>query len=137
MQARFYPPGRLTSPRLLQKSTSMPSFTDTTNSSSNSIDYSDDEHRQLVVRWLLSYNRKVTRDTQYLAIAYLHRLLRKAICLCEQNYEKVAVALLLLASKMNEIYPPKISSMLAKCRRPTTKEEIVQMEAHILAALDF
>jgi len=33
---------------------------------------------------------------------------------------------------MNEIYPPKISSMLAKCRKTITKEDILMMESRIL-----
>lgn len=47
------------------------------------------------------------------------------------------MALLLIASKMNEIYPPKITAMLAKCKKVIAKEEIVALEAGLLAAFEF
>jgi len=43
----------------------------------------------------------------------------------ESNYEKIAAALLLLSAKMNEIYPPKISSLINKCSKPITKDELI------------
>ena len=44
---------------------------------------------------------------------------------------------MLIASKMNEIYPPKISQMIAKCKRFIHKDEVVEIEGSILAALNF
>lgn len=38
---------------------------------------------------------------------------------------------------MNEIYPPKIESMIARCQRMIKKEEIIEMEGKIIAALDY
>lgn len=49
----------------------------------------------------------------------------------------MGVTLLLIASKMNEIYPPKIASMIARCQRMIKKEEIIEMEGKIIAALDY
>ncbi len=42
MQLKFQPCNQVGSAKLLQKCTSLPSFTETTNSSSNSIDSIDD-----------------------------------------------------------------------------------------------
>lgn len=128
---------QLGSAKILQKATSLPSFTDTTNSSSNSIDSTDDEYRKLAFKWILSYNKKVTKDTQYLAIAYLIKLGLKAIYITEDNYEQIAITTLLMASKMNEIYPPKISSMIARCKKCITKEEIIEMECKIVTAFNY
>jgi len=38
---------------------------------------------------------------------------------------------------MNEIYPPKITSMASKCKRPIPQEEVIAFEGAILNALDF
>jgi len=86
MQLNFQDSSQIASAKLLQKSTSLPSFADTNHSSSNStnsIDSIDDEYRKYAIRWILSYNKKVTRDTQYLAISYLNRLNRKSFFITE------------------------------------------------------
>lgn len=121
----------------LAKTSSQPSLQDTSDSSCNSIDSLEDEYRKCAARWILSYSRKVSRSTQYLALAYLGRFVSRSVSLCGDNYEKIAVALVLMASKMNEIYPPKISSMLARCKRTHTKEEIIAIEHYVLSVLDF
>jgi hypothetical protein len=83
MQLKFQQPNQMGSAKLLQKCSSLPSFTDTTNSSSNSIDSIDDEYRKSAIKWVLNYTKKVTRDTQYLAIAYINRLSRRSMCINE------------------------------------------------------
>lgn len=67
-----------------------------------------------------------------MAISYLHRVVRYGLKLAEENYEKVAVALILLSAKMNEIYPPKMSSLISKCAHQYTKDELAVMEGNIL-----
>jgi len=47
----------------------------------------------------------------------------------------VAVTVLLLASKMNEIYPPKILTMATKCKKSISEEEIIDFEGTILNEL--
>jgi hypothetical protein len=136
MQLKFHQSPHYSSLKMLQKSTSMPSFTDTTNSSSASIDATDEEHRKMAVKWILAYSKKVARDTQYLAVAYLHRL-PPAIVFTEDNYERLAATLILVASKINEVYPPKISSLIARCQHITSKEELVELEGRVVAALDY
>lgn len=101
MQPKFQNLTNYSSAKLLQKCTSMPSFSDTTGSSSNSIDSIDEEYRKLSIKWILNFHKKVSKDTQYLAVAILLKLIKKNIVLNEDNYEQLAVATLLLASKMN------------------------------------
>ena len=38
---------------------------------------------------------------------------------------------------MNEIYPPKVSNLLARCRRQYSKDQVYAAEEKILAAFDF
>lgn len=101
MQLRFQQVTNSTSHKMLKKATSMPSFTDTNNSSSNSIEPTDEEYRKLAIKWILSFTRKTGKDTQYLAISYLCQLNIKPFFLNEDNYEKIAITVLLIAAKMN------------------------------------
>jgi hypothetical protein len=101
MQLRFQQVTNSTSHKMLKKATSMPSFTDTNNSSSNSIEPTDEEYRKLAIKWILSFTRKTGKDTQYLAISYLCQLNTKPFFLNEDNYEKIAITVLLIAAKMN------------------------------------
>ena len=74
------------------------------------------------------------KDTQYVAIAILNKL---AIPLNDDNKEKIAIACLLIASKMNEIYPPKITHLVAKTSRFVHRDDIINLEGQLLAALNF
>lgn len=137
MQLKYHQNMHYSSAKLLQKCTSLPSFSDTASSSNNSIDSNDEEYRKAAIKWILTYHKKVTKDTQYLAISYLNRLLQRSLTLTQDNYEEVALVVLLIAAKMNEIYPPKITSMITKCRKHIDKEDIIALEATILAAVDY
>lgn len=86
MQLKFQHNAHYSSAKLLQKCTSMPSFSDTASSSNNSIDSVDDEYRKSAIRWILTFNKKVTRDTQYLAVSYLNKLIHHSIYINEENY---------------------------------------------------
>lgn len=77
------------------------------------------------------------KSTIYLAISYLHRLIKFGFNLNEENYEKVGAALILLSAKMNEIYPPKMSSLLSKCSRTITKQQLNEIEGQILEIFEF
>lgn len=137
MQLRFQQVSNCTSAKMLKKATSMPSFTDTNHSSSNSIEPSDEEYRKLAIRWILSFTRKIGKDTQYLAISYLCQLNTKPFCLNEDNYERIAITVLLIAAKMNEIYPPKITTLTSHAKRIISKEEVILTEGRIVAALNY
>jgi len=49
----------------------------------------------------------------------------------------VAVAALLIATKYEEIYPPTMKDFLFICDKQFTRDEILKMEANILACVDF
>jgi hypothetical protein len=38
---------------------------------------------------------------------------------------------------MNEIYPPKITALLSRCKPTVSKEEIIGIEARIVSAFDY
>jgi len=139
MQLKCYPLPRKESPKLLRKVASTYSLVSTSGSScsSDSSDNTSNEYRQAAVKWILTFSKKMPKDTQYLAIAYLNQLSKKAIIITQENYETVAVTCLLVASKMNEIAVPKLAYMLVKCRKIITKEEVIAMEARLLSAFNF
>jgi hypothetical protein len=49
----------------------------------------------------------------------------------------LAATLLLIASKLNEVYPPKITSLLSRCQHAVCKDDIIELEAKITAALEY
>lgn len=67
------------SERALQKCASLPCVSDTTDSSSASIESQEEEYRQQAVRWMLSATRRVAKDTNYLALSYFNRLMKHSI----------------------------------------------------------
>lgn len=113
--------------QLLHKAASLPTLNNSTPSSPITLDTPQSDPQKMAIRWVLTYHRKITRDTQYLAIAYLNALSSKGIIVTHENYEAIAMTTLLIAGKMNEIYPPKISSMLARCHSQATKEEVIAL----------
>lgn len=90
-------------------------------------------------KWILRLRKKinVSKGTIYLAISYMWRLIKIGCNLNEDNYEKIAATLVLMSAKMNEIYPPKMSTLIQKCSKPITKEELTIMEGWILSAFNF
>lgn len=55
----------------------------------------------------------------------------------EDNYEKIVATLVLISAKMNEIYPPKMSSLIKLCSKSFTKEEMIAVEGWILSVFNF
>ena len=45
--------------------------------------------------------------------------------------------MIMISAKMNEIYPPKISSLISRCQRPISKEEIICTEGFIIDILNY
>ena len=56
----------------------------------------------------------------------------KSLFFNSENYEIYSVTILLIASKLNEIYPVEIASMLSKCSKNISKQQVISMEAQIL-----
>ena len=100
MQQKFQNISNTHSAKLLHKCTSLPAFSESTNSSTNSIDSTDEEYRKQAIKWMLSFTKKVTKDTQYLAVAIFNKL-PSNLQIAEENYEKIALSCMLIASKMN------------------------------------
>lgn len=72
---------------------------------------------------------KISSATLHLAISYLGKMVFDlGYELHENNYEKIVISLVLVSAKMIEIYPPRISTLLSKCLKFYTKEDLVEIE---------
>lgn len=74
-------------------------------------------------KWIMKLRKKIkiSKGSLYLAVSYLARLVRMGFTLSEENWERVAATLVLISAKMNEIYPPKMSSLINRCSKPISK----------------
>lgn len=79
MQLIFQDTPQMLTSKLAYRLSTLNSSTDTVDSSSSSaksIDAINDSCYQYIAKWILSYNKKINRDTQYLALSYL-KIIRK------------------------------------------------------------
>ena len=113
----------------LHKTTSLPSFQMQEQqfySSNSSIESQEESYWRNASKWIMRLRKKinVSKCTLYLAISYMWKLIRLGCIMNEDNYEKIAAALVLLSAKMNEIYPPKMSSLINRCTHRFTKDDL-------------
>lgn len=94
--------------------------------------------RGILIDWLVDVNIKfkLLPQTLFMTINVLDRFLSKEI-VTRNILQLVGVAALMLVSKYEEIYPPLIKEYMAVCDNAYTKQEILDMEARIIIALEF
>jgi hypothetical protein len=64
-------------------------------------------------------------------------MVKQGCVLNESNYEKIAATLVLMSAKMNEIYPPKMSTLIQKCSKTISKEDLTAAEGWILEMFNY
>jgi len=94
--------------------------------------------RAVLIDWLVEVHMKykLRPETLFLAITIIDRFLAKK-CVSRKRLQLVGVTATLIASKYEEIYPPKLSELVFICDKAYTKEEIVKMEIIVLNVLEF
>jgi cyclin A len=94
--------------------------------------------RAVLVDWLVEVAEeyKLVSDTLYLTISYVDRFL-SVKPINRQKLQLVGVSAMLIASKYEEIGPPKVEDFCYITDNTFTKQEVVSMEADILLALQF
>lgn len=75
---------------------------------------------------------KLHRETFYLTVDYLDRYLSAREGVPKQQLQLIGITCLLIASKMEEIYPPKVSEYAYVTDGACTESEIHAMELSIL-----
>lgn len=94
--------------------------------------------RGILVDWLVDVNLKfkLLPQTLFLTVNLLDRYLA-AKQVSRQKLQLVGVTALMVVSKYEEVYPPMLKDFVAVCDNAYTKKEVLQMEADVLATLDF
>jgi len=94
--------------------------------------------RAILVDWLVDVHRKykLQRSTLFLAVSLIDRFLEKRDTQ-RRNLQLVGVTALLIAAKYEEVYPPQINDFVYVTDKAYTKNDIIQMEVQMLAALEF
>jgi hypothetical protein len=96
------------------------------------------EMRAILVDWLVDVHAsfELKEQTLYLALAYLNEYTALAD-VTRQDYQLVGVACLWIASKYEEIYPPRMSAFTQVTDCSYSSGELKAMEGKILLALAF
>lgn len=94
--------------------------------------------RSILVDWLIEVHMKfrLEQETLYLCINILDRYLSR-VRVERKQLQLVGVTALLIASKYEEIYPPEVKDCVYITDRAYTRQDILDMEATILAELQF
>ncbi|CAA7048012.1 unnamed protein product [Microthlaspi erraticum] len=94
--------------------------------------------RGVLVDWLVEVAEeyKLVSDTLYLTVSYVDRFLSSKP-INRQRLQLVGVSAMLIASKYEEISPPKVEDFVYITDNTFTKQDVVSMEADILLALQF
>ncbi|CAH8305626.1 unnamed protein product [Eruca vesicaria subsp. sativa] len=94
--------------------------------------------RGVLMDWLVEVAEeyKLVSDTLYLTVSYVDRFL-SAKPINRQRLQLVGVSAMLIASKYEEISPPKVEDFVYITDNTFTRQDVVSMEADILLALQF
>lgn len=93
--------------------------------------------RAILLDWLIEVCEvyKLHRETFYLAVDYLDRYLSSNIKISKTRLQLIGITCLFVASKVEEIYPPKIGEFAYVTDGACTESDIVQQELILLSAL--
>ncbi|CAJ1953362.1 unnamed protein product [Cylindrotheca closterium] len=94
--------------------------------------------REILIDWLVEVHMKfrLLPETLYLSVNILDRYLNKET-VPRRKLQLVGVTSLLLACKYEEIYPPEVKDCVYITDRAYTRQDVLDMEAHIVMTLEF
>ena len=98
----------------------------------------NEKMRAILVDWLVDVHLKfkLLDETLFLTISLINRYLEKCD-VTRQNLQLVGVTAMLIASKYEEIYAPKIKDFVYVTDKAYTRKQIKEMEGHMLTILEF
>lgn len=94
--------------------------------------------RAILLDWLIEVSEvyKLRRETFYLAVDYIDRYLSNVNQFVPKNHlQLIGVTCLFIASKVEEIYPPKISEFAYITDSACNEDDILRQELVVLACL--
>lgn len=94
--------------------------------------------RAILVDWLVEVAEeyRLSSETLYLAVNYIDRFLSSMVVL-RKKLQLVGTACMLIASKLEEIYPPEVSEFVYITDDTYTDKEVRKMENMVLKVLSF
>ena len=94
--------------------------------------------RQILIDWLVDVHEsfELKEQTFHLALAYLN-LYASRETISKEDYQLVGVTCLWIASKYEEIYPPRMNNYVEVTANTYTIEDLKFMEGKVVTALDF
>ena len=94
--------------------------------------------RSILVDWLVEVHMKFRLEpsTLYLCVNIIDRYLERDV-VERSKLQLVGVSALLVACKIEEIYPPEVRDCVYICDRAYTRQEVLDMEATILRTLEY
>ena len=94
--------------------------------------------RKILLNWLLKVGTyfKLQKTTLFLAVSIIDRFISKRE-IKKTEYQKYGTAALFIASKFQEIYPPRLRYFLHICDNNFNSREFLEAEFQILSTLDF
>lgn len=98
----------------------------------------NEKMRSILIDWLVEVHLKfkMALETLFITVQIIDRYLQVRNTR-RSKLQLVGVSALLVASKYEEIYPPEIQELVYITDKAYTKQEILEMEADILSALDY
>jgi len=95
--------------------------------------------RSILIDWMIEVSEvyKLHRETLYLAIDFIDRYLGCTADMPRNRLQLVGVTCLFVASKIEEIYPPKLREFSFVTDGACSEDEITQMELVILKGLNW
>jgi cyclin B len=97
-----------------------------------------EDMRQILIDWLIDVHSSfdLKEQTLHLAFIYLNRY-SSTTEITKHDYQLVGVACLWIASKYEEIYPPRMHNYIQVTDSSYSTTELKAMEGKILLALNF
>ncbi|CAE8627799.1 unnamed protein product [Polarella glacialis] len=94
--------------------------------------------RAILIDWLVEVHMKhrLQTETLYLTVNLIDRYLARALVL-RKRLQLVGVVAMFIASKFEEVDPPRVKDFVYITDNTYTKEELLSMECTMLATLDF
>lgn len=98
----------------------------------------DERMREILINWLVEVHKKFkyVPETLYLCVNLIDRVLKNKE-VKRRNFQLLGVTCLFIASKYEEICHQGVDELAYICNSAYTEKEILDMENHILKALNY
>ena len=95
--------------------------------------------KEILIDWMVDVHAsfQLKEQTLYLALSYLNEFESKSASFSKEDYQLVGITCLWIASKYEEIYPPRMSNYTEVTANTYTLGQMRRMEEKILEKLAF